>query len=79
MLKLFKNCKKPRKDDDDKIWGGVKFPNIHASNENKKRIMKPRKEEHQKYVMPKNQGKNITRVKRHKTCISLKSHKPWKA
>jgi hypothetical protein len=29
--------------------------------------------------MPRNQETNITRVKRHKTCISFKSHKPWKA
>ncbi len=36
-------------------------------------------EEHEKYVVPRNQETNITRVKRHEACISLKSHKPWKA
>jgi hypothetical protein len=29
--------------------------------------------------VPKNQETNIMKVKRHEACISLKSHKPWKA
>jgi hypothetical protein len=31
------------------------------------------------YIVPRNQEMNITRVKKHKAYISLKSHKPWKA
>jgi hypothetical protein len=40
-LKAIKN---QEEDDDDQVWGGVKFPDIPASNEEKKkivRIMKP--------------------------------------
>jgi len=36
-------------------------------------------EKHDNYVVPRNQEKNTTKVKRHEACISLKSHKPWKA
>jgi hypothetical protein len=39
--KLFKNCKKNQEEDDDvQVWGGVGFPNILASNEKKKKIVR---------------------------------------
>jgi hypothetical protein len=41
--------------------------------------MKPRRRRIYETRSAKNQETNITRVKRRDACISLKSHKPWKA
>jgi len=43
------------------------------------KIIKPKRRRTLKYVMPRIQETNITRVKRNEGCISFKSHKPWKA